>query len=201
MDRKRWAMPPEPSEREYRQDGTLARETWTLPLDESFLEAFLRDLFENHWRGIRFGPMIQGAAYEWKCPGAPERIGLFDGYLTVMFGNGGHFHLCIGENRGSPANPTDPALVAHRRPSLAQIFRGFDRYAKPLTWGFEMWNGKGENGISVFFPSPFLNDDDTLADPPNFSRLSVWRAIAAKWLGRAPEALDEQGEGFRRTGP
>ena len=194
-----WGIQPEPSERRYREDGTLMREIWALPLEEAFLEAFLRDLFEQHWPGIRLGPMIEGAAWEWKCPGAPKRIGLFDGYLTVMFGNGGHFHLCIGENRGSPANPTDPALRAHRRPSRAEIFRGFDRDGKPLTWGFELWNGKGENGLSVFFPNPFLNDDDTLADPPEFSRLATWRAIAGRWLGRAPEALDEEGMGFRRT--
>lgn len=200
MDGTGRAIPPEPSESRYREDGSLAREVWALPLEEAFLEAFLRDLFENHWSGIRFGPMIQGAAYEWKCPGAPKRISLFDGYLTVMFGDGGHFHLCIGENRGSPASPTGPALRAHRRPSRAEIFRGFDRDAKPLTWGFELWNGKGENGLTVFFPNPFLNDDDTLADPPDFSRLATWRAISARWLGRAPEALDGEGKGFARSG-
>ena len=113
MDGRHRAVSSEPSETQYRENGTLMREIWALPLEEAFLEAFLRDLFEQHWPGIRLGPMIEGAAWEWKCPGAPKRIGLFDGYLTVMFGNGGHFHLCIGENRGSPANPTDPALRAH----------------------------------------------------------------------------------------
>ena len=137
------AIAPEPSETEHRDDGTRKREVWALPLEEAFLDAFLRDVFGHHFEGIRFGPMIQGAAYEWKCPGAPKRISLHDGYLTVMFGNGGHFHLCIGENRGSESNPTPPALREHRRPSKAQIFRGFDSAGKPLTWGFEMWNGKG----------------------------------------------------------
>lgn len=195
-----WAIPSQPSATRYREDGTLAREIWGLPLEEAFLEAFLRDVFENHWAGIRFGPMIQGAAYEWKCPGAPRRISLYDGYLTVMFDDGGHFHLCIGENQGSAAHPTAPALRAHRRPSRAQVFRGYDADAKPLTWGFEMWNGKGENGLSVWFPSPFLNDDDSLADPPDFSRLATWRALASRWLGREAEALDEEGSGFRRCG-
>ena len=200
MDGRHRAVSSEPSETQYRENGTLMREIWALPLEEAFLEAFLRDLFEQHWPGIRLGPMIEGAAWEWKCPGPPSRIGLYDGYLTAMFGNGGHFHLCIGENRGSPANPTDPALRAHRRPSRAEIFRGFDRDGKPLTWGFELWNGKGENGLTVFFPSPFLNDDDTLADPPEFSRLATWRAIAGRWLGRIPEALDEEGMGFGKAG-
>ena len=133
-----WSIGPEPSEIERREDGSRKLEGWALPLEEAFLDAFLRDVFERHFEGIRFGPMIQGAAYEWKCPGAPKRISLHDGYLTVMFGNGGHFHLCIGENRGSEANPTPPALRAHRRPARARIFRGFDSDGKPLTWGFEM---------------------------------------------------------------
>ena len=200
MDGRHQAVSSEPSETRYREDGTLAREVWALPLEEAFLEAFLRELFEQHWPGIRLGPMIEGAAWEWKCPGPPSRIGLYDGYLTVMFGNGGHFHLCIGENRGSPDNPTDPALRAHRQPSRAQIFRGYDAASKPLTWGFEMWNGKGENGLSIFFPSPFLGDDDSLLDSSDFSRLATWRSIASRWLGREPEALDEQGAGFRKSG-
>ena len=198
MSEPGWTIAPEPSETECREDGTLRREVWELSLEEAFLDAFLRDIFERHWVGIRFGPMIQGAAYEWKCPGAPKRISLFDGYLTVMFGNGGHFHLCIGENLGSESNPTPPALRAHRRPSRARIFRGFDSAGKPLTWGFEMWNGKGENGLSIFFPSPFLGDDDSLLDTPDFSRLATWRAIAKRWLGREPEPLDEEGAGFRK---
>ena len=200
MAEKHWEIAPEPSETDHRPDGTLRREVWALPLDEAFLEVFLRDVFEHHWRGIRFGPMIEGAAYEWKCPSAPRRISLYDGYLTVMFDNGGHFHLCIGENRGPESSPTAPALRAQRRPSRAQIFRGRDAAAKPLTWGFEMWNGKGENGLSIFFPSPFLGDDDSLTEPPDFSRLATWRAIARRWLGREPEGIDEQGAGFRKPG-
>lgn len=69
-----------------------------------------------------------------------------------------------------------------------------------LTWSFEMWNGKGENGLSIFFPSPFLGDDDSLLDTPDFGRLAAWRSIAARWLGRESEALDEEGAGFRKSG-
>lgn len=177
-------------------EGRRTREVWPLPAEEAFLEPFLRQLFEKHWQGLVFGPLIQGAAYEFRCPSAPRKITLFDGYLTVHFGGGGHFHLCIGENMGSDSNPTPAALRAHRKPSKAQLFRGFGRDGKPLSWGFEMWNGKDEPMISVFFPNPFLTDDDRIADAPDFSRLSVWRAVARTWLGREPEALDEEGRGF-----
>ncbi|GLK75517.1 hypothetical protein GCM10008171_07710 [Methylopila jiangsuensis] len=178
-------------------DGALKREIWSLPAEAPTLEAFLRDVFETHWEGIRFGPLIEGAAYEWKCLSAPQSIGLLDGYLTVMFGHGGHFHLCIGENRGSERFPVAPELTRKRKPSRAQLFRGYGRDGKPVTWGFEMWNGAGEPMISIFFPNPFIEDDDSLAETPDFSRLAVWRAVSKRWLGREPEAIDEQGQGFR----
>ena len=195
MTAARWAIASEPETIED-DAGNRTREIWPLPLEEAFLETFLRELFEAHAEGLTFGPLIQGAAYEFRCPGKPRSVTLFDGYLTIHFGTGGHFHLCIGENKGSEANPTPPALKAHRRPSKAQLFRGFGRDGKPLSWGFEMWNGKDEPMISIFFPNPFLTDDDRIAEQPDFSRLAVWRSIAKAWLDREPEALDEEGRGF-----
>jgi hypothetical protein len=193
----RWLIPSEPERVSANGCGTIEREIWPLPVEEDFLRVFLTDLFEHHWQGIRFGPLIEGAAYEWRCPSAPTKIALFDGYLTVAFSTGGHFHLCIGENTGGPRRPTPPDLRVRRRPSKAQIFRGFGRDGKPLSWGFEMWNGAGEPMISVFFPNPFIEDDDTLSPTPDFGRLATWRVIAATWLRRPAEALDEEGRGFR----
>lgn len=177
--------------------GTVEREIWPLPVGEAFLKDFLTDIFENHWQDIRFGPLIQGAAYEWRCPGAPAKLTLFDGYLTITFGSGGHFHLCIGENNGPPSRPTPADLKLRRKPSKAQIFRAFARDGKPVSWGFEMWNGAEEPMISIFFPNPFIEADDTLSAVPDFSRLATWRQVASKWLGREPEAIDEEGSGFR----
>ncbi|MEM9044223.1 MAG: hypothetical protein AAGC81_05985 [Pseudomonadota bacterium] len=192
-----WQIDSEPSETIAGDDGLRRREVWALPPEEAFLDPFLREVFEHHWEGIRFGPIIEGAAYEWKCPTAPEKISLLDGYLTVMFGNGGHFHLCIGENRGPEDHPTAPELMERRKPSKAQMFRSFGQDGCPVIWGFEMWNGAGEPMISIFFPNPFIEDDDSLSDTPDFSRLATWRAISKRWLGREQEAVDEQGQGFR----
>ncbi|MEM8795631.1 MAG: hypothetical protein AAGE61_08695 [Pseudomonadota bacterium] len=197
MTAKDWEIRSEPSETVQKPGGGIAREIWALPTEEAFLNDFLRDVFENHWDGIRFGPLIEGAAYEWKCPGPPTKTGLMDGYLTVMFSNGGHFHLCIGENRGSEAHPTSPDLMARRKPSKAQMFRGFGSDGYPVLWGFEMWNGANEPMISVFFPNPFIEDDDSLAETPDFARLATWRAVSKRWLGREQETLDELGQGFR----
>ncbi len=177
-------------------DGRESAHFWALPLEEGLLEAFLTDVFDNHWDGIVFGPLIEGAAYEWKCPSKPEKIALYDGYLTIHFGTGGHFHLCIGDNKGSEAHPTPADLRKRRAPSQARLFRRFDRDGAPISWGFEMINGDREPMITIFFPSPFLTDDDQIADSPDFSRLTTWRAIARDWLGREPEEIDETGKGF-----
>jgi hypothetical protein len=191
-----WNLASEPEFVEYNDDGKRLAERWRLPLDEDFLQALLRDIFENHWHGIRFGPIIEGAAYEWMCPGPPQKISYLDGYLTIMFGTGGHFHLCIGVNNGTPKYPTPADLIAHRKPSLAEIFRKFSADEKPVMWGFEMRNGANEAMLSVFFPNPFIENDDSLSIQPDFSRLETWRAISSKWLGREAEVLDEQGNGF-----
>ena len=173
-------------------------EVWTLPTDEPYLHEFLQDIFTNHWPSIVFGPLVQGAAYEFRCPREPKSITLLDGYLTVHFG-ATHFHLCIGDNKGSKNNPTPPDLRQHRRPSRAEIFRGLDRSDAPVTWGFRMFNGKDEPQITIFFPNPFLTDDDGIADVPDWSRLSVWEDIAQRYLSREPDARDRSGAGFRHS--
>lgn len=170
-------------------------EIWSLPTDEAYLHKLLEDVFATYWPSIIFGPLIQGAAYEFRCPKEPQSITLLDGYLTVHFG-GTHFHLCIGENKGSDAHPTPPELRAHRRPSRAEIFRGLDRDDAPVTWGFRMFNGKDEPQITIFFPNPFLTDDDGIADTPDWSRLSMWEDIARRYLDREPDPRDRKGRGF-----
>ena len=74
-------------------NGTL--EIFPLPTDQATLFRLLSEVFE-HWQQVRFGPIIQGAAYEIKAPCAPQ-ITLLDGYATLDF-EAWHIHLCIGGN-------------------------------------------------------------------------------------------------------
>ena len=55
------------------EDGATV-EVFALPTDPESLEELLRDLFQNHWNEITFGPLIQGAAWEMRAAQAPERI-------------------------------------------------------------------------------------------------------------------------------
>jgi hypothetical protein len=176
--------------------GRVVEERWPLPVEEAFLERLLRDLFENHHSDLTFGPIIEGAAYELKAPGKPEKVAVYDGYLTIHWGGAGHFHLCIGRNEGAAKGAGGEALVAHRRPGRAELFRGLDRVGQPVTWGFRMANGQGEPQISVFFPNPFLTDDDQLAGAPDWSRLALWDHVRSTYAGAAADGRDTLGNGF-----
>lgn len=178
------------------EGGERALQSWALPTEERFLEEFLSYIFTVYWDKLVFGPIIEGAAYEFTCPCAPTTCRLFDGYLTIAFG-GPHFHLCIGENKGPPRDPTAEDLKVRRKPSKAQIFRRLDKDGAPISWGFDMWNGQGEPMISIYFASPFLEAGDKVIREPKWENLKMWRDISQRYLGRAPESFDESGRGYR----
>lgn len=173
--------------------GTL--ELFRLDASEETLFALLSDVFENYWRVIHFGPLIQGAAWEIRAPNAPKKISLYDGYVTVEFGSW-HFHLCIGDTKGPPANPTRPELAAHRRAARAELYRQLKDDGTPNSWGLRLFNGKGEQQITVFLPSPFLSDDLEPLPSPDWSRLAMWDALRKTYLKLDPDSKDRTGTRF-----
>lgn len=163
-------------------DGSVL-ETFALPTDAVSLEALLRELFEKHWREITFGPIIQGSAWEMQAPSAPTHIGMYDGYITVAFG-APHFHLCIGEHKGTAMHPVPEALAAHRRTSRAYLYRQLGQDGAPVSWGLRLFNGKGEQQITVLLPNPFLSAaGDKVLPTPEWSHLALWDSLRARWLG------------------
>ena len=173
--------------------GTL--ELFPLETSEQNLLALLRQVFEDYWREIRFGPLIQGAAWEIRAPNAPRKISLLDGYVTVDFG-AWHFHLCIGPHKGSAANPTDPDLARHRRTARAELFRQLQADGTPNSWGLRLLNGEGEQQITVFLPNPFLSDQQRPLAAPDWSRLAMWDDLRRRYLGLEPDPVDRSGTGF-----
>jgi len=177
-------------------DGATV-EVFALPTDEVSLEALLRDLFEQHWDKITFGPLIQGAAWEIRAPHAPTHIGMLDGYLTVAFG-ASHFHLCIGATRGPRHDPTPPSLARHRKTARAELYRRLDRSGAPASWGLRLFNGAGEQQLTILLPNPFLSaEGDKLVQEPDWSRLALWDELRARWTGSTePDPLDRSGVRF-----
>ena len=176
-------------------DGATV-EIFPLPTDEESLEALLRELFEQHWDKITFGPLIQGAAWEIRAPHAPTQVGMLDGYLTVAFG-ASHFHLCIGPHEGTRGNPTPAALARHRRTASAELYRRLDKSGAPVSWGLRLFNGHDEQQVTIILPNPFLSADDKVLQIPDWSRLELWDRLRARWLGATePDPFDRSGRGF-----
>jgi hypothetical protein len=177
-------------------DGA-AIDVFPLPADEESLEALLRTLFEEHWDKITFGPIIQGAAWEMRAPHAPSHVGMLDGYLTVAFG-ASHFHLCIGLHKGTRSMPVSDALAQHRRTARAELYRRLDKSRTPISWGLRLFNGEGEQQVTILLPNPFLSpDSDKILKTPDWSRLVLWDQLRARWLGLTePDPVDRSGRRF-----
>jgi hypothetical protein len=179
------------------EDGATV-EVFPLPTDAASLETLMRELFEQHWREITFGPIIQGAAWELKAADAPKKVKMFDGYLTVAFGVP-HFHICIGEHKGPHNNPVSPELARHRRTGRAEMYRRLSRSGTPVSWGIRLFNGKGEQQITILLPNPFLHPEtDKILKVPDWSRLALWDHLRARWFDLPdPDPFDRSGRGFR----
>lgn len=154
-----------------------------IPTDPATLERFFRELFEQHWDGITAGPILQGAAYELMYS-KPPKVTLSAGYLTVDTGEY-HFHLYIGEPEGKATPARNPELAQQRCVSRAAFFRDVREDGKgcvPGSWGFRMWNGLGEQTITIYFPSPYF-EKQTMLKEPKWERLALWKRMRAEYAG------------------
>jgi hypothetical protein len=170
-------------------DGSVS-EHFDLPHDEQSLLRLFKLLFEERPTEITFGPCIQGAVFEIHAD-KPAHLTMLDGYLTVDFG-AWHFHLCIGEHRGTTSNPCPPELAEHRRVKRAELFRSRSRSCLPVSWGLRLWNGHDEQMITVFLPNPYLDAEGHRPRDPDWSRLQLWDRIRREFLGLEPDPTDRQ---------
>ncbi len=168
-------------------DGVI--EGWYLDNSEQTLFALLKELFEEHWHSIVFGTMIQGSVFEIRAERPPERVALLDGYLTVDF-DAWHFHVCIGDNYGTSTRPTPPELRRIRKTSRAELVRRLNPDGTPSSWRLRLFNGEDENQLTVFLPNPFLTAEMKVAREPDWSKLSLWDHLRAKYLGLPPDPKD-----------
>ena len=176
-------------------DGTRT-EFFELEPTEATLLALLKEIFEQHWDRVIFGPCIEGAVFEGRFTARPD-VSLLDGYVTVELGgqDSWHFHLCIGPHRGTRSLPTPPELARWRRCARAAFFRNRDRAGQLCAWGFRMWNGRGEQMLTIFFPNPWLDPDRRhYVDTPDWSRLEVWTRLRERYAGVPAEPPPEHAE-------
>jgi len=176
------------------EEGMGSLEIFPLPTEEPALCALLTDLFSEHWQTIRFGTLIQGAVFEIAAPNAPEKISMMDGYMTVDFG-AWHFHLCIGEHRGSEGHPVSPALARHRRTARAELYRIVNGGA-PSSWGLRLFNGADEQQLTVMLPNPFLSEEFGLLDTPDWTQLALWDRLRSRYLHLESDPRDRSAKAF-----
>lgn len=149
-------------------------------------ESLFKELFETHWKSLRFGPCLQGAVFELVLTEKP-RVSFLDGYLTVDAGPW-HFHLCVGEYKGKTAHHKEPPenlaeIARQRRVAKAAFFRTTDSAGSPQSWGLRFWNGRSEQMITVFLPNPFRGDDLRRLKEPDWFRLDLWKSLRKTYLG------------------
>src|SRR5438094_10615278 len=82
-------------------DGTVTTYD-ELDVEGDRVERLLTELFTEHWPAVTVGPLVEGAAYEIRFPVA-ARVSMPDGHLTLDT-RPWHFHLCVGDHRGTPSS-------------------------------------------------------------------------------------------------
>ena len=86
-------------------------------------------------------------------------------------------------------------MVANRRQcSRVSFYREFgEGRCVPGSWGIRLWNGDGDQMCTFFLPNPFLNAEQKLQSP-DWSRLSLWNELRARYLGETvPQPIPEDG--------
>ena len=142
------------------------------------VERLMSEVFGEHWAAISAGPVIDGAAYEIRFTG-PPKLSMLDGYLTIDTGPW-HFHLCVNDHGGAAT----PELARVRRVARAAFFRTDGGSCVPGAWGLRLWNGRGEQMITVYFPNPWLDDDLERVREPRWELTALWEDLRKRY-GRA----------------
>jgi hypothetical protein len=159
-------------------DGTTTQYD-DVPAAGDTVERLLTELFSEHWAEIVVGPLIEGAAWEIRLTTAPT-VTMLDGYMTVDTGPW-HFHLCVGEHRGT----SSAELARIRRVARAAFFHIAGGTCAPGTWGLRLWNGRGEQMVTVLFPNPHFDADFRRVQPPRWERTALWDDLRRRYAARA----------------
>lgn len=195
------------------EPGMGKLEIFPLSIKEEFLRSMLSEIFSNYWDQIDFGILNQGGVYEITPQSAPTKIGFLDGYLTVHY-PGAHTHVCLGETKGLYCEPTSEEVSNHRRPSRAELYRKLNTFGQPTFWGLRIFNGHGEQTLTIFLPNPFLTKEpqklngkaviidgkpvmeDVYAKTPDFTKLALWNHLRKQYLGLESDPKDMTAKRF-----
>jgi hypothetical protein len=168
------AMPDPAGDLVLEADGTTTRYAEVTVTGDT-VERLLTEVFGSHWTLVAAGPVIEGAAYEIRFT-SPPKLSMLDGYLTVDTGTW-HFHLCVNDHRGAAT----PELARQRRVARAAFFHTEGGTCAPGAWGLRLWNGYGEQMITVYFPNPWLDEEDRRVREPRWERTALWEDLRRRY--------------------
>src|SRR5688572_17500073 len=168
------AMPEPTGDLVHDADGTTTRYAEVAVIGHT-VERLLTEVFGTHWPLVAAGPVIEGAAYEIRFT-SPPKLSMLDGYLTVDTG-AWHFHLCVNDHRGAAT----PELARRRRVARAAFFQTEGGTCAPGAWGLRLWNGYGEQMITVYFPNPWLDEEDRRVREPRWERTALWADLRRRY--------------------
>ena len=164
---------------------------WEFRPEREPLETLLRDLFENHYESLTFGPCIQGAVFECRVKSPPRRISYLDGYLTVDLGDW-HFHLCIGEHRGDAQHPARPnwrgGESARGRCSCGIYQNPPIAGHAPVSYSVALLNGRDEQMVTFYLPNPFFDENYRVLETADWTKLALWNHIRHELPGLEEDA-------------
>ena len=100
----------------------------------------------------------------------------------------------LPEFEPTPCAP-GPALAKRRRCAQVELQRQWIDGA-PRTWMLRMFNGDGDQMLTVLLPNPFLSDDQHVLAEPDWSRLSLWDQIRSQYLDLPADPSDRLGDSF-----
>jgi hypothetical protein len=158
-----------PSAVEHEVDGSTI-EYFDVEVAGDRVERLMGELFRAHWASLTVGPLVQGAVFEIRFAAAPT-VTVLDGYMTVDLGPW-HFHLCVNDHRDCA-----PEAAAIRRVGRAAFFRSRGGGHTPMTWGLRLWNGRGEQMVTVLFPSPYYDERFEKLPQPDWSKTALWESL------------------------
>jgi hypothetical protein len=162
-----------PSAVEHEIDGSTI-EYFDVDVAGDRIERLMTELLREHWAHLTVGPLIQGAVFEVRFATAPK-VSMLDGYMTVDLGHW-HFHLCVNDHREST-----PEARVIRRVGRAAFLRTSGGGHTPTSWGLRLWNGRGEQMVTVLFPSPYYDERFERLPKPDWTKTELWESLRQRY--------------------
>lgn len=70
------------------------------------------------------------------------------------------------------------------------------KHDAPVSWGLRLFNGAGEQQLTVMLPNPFLSESEGILKTPDWNRLFLRDALRQRYLGLQADPRDRSAKAF-----